>query len=652
MKNLPIIAKFLLVLTLFGLFSIGVTIFAIDKISQIDNGYSYAISHQGEGAVVMARAGSRLNLMRAAISELEIVQTPEANEIAVASLRKARAEFIGFMDAAAIAEPEAAKTTLDLKERALNLVDTACAASIAAGADAGDAAVVLAAQALYIKECAPKFPALTLEIGAKTTEWQQAIKSQSEMLVGVTHDTVALTYAMTLGGLAIVMAAGFFALRLWVSKPLVALAALMGRLSGGDLEALVTGLDRKDEIGTMSRAVQVFKDANIEKGRIEHRAETDRAATERERARAETERRIISDQQATVVKSLADALKRLAAGDLTCDMTVAFAPEYERLRTDFNAAVAELRGVISTIIINTSAIRSGTGEISQAADDLSRRTEQQAASLEETAAALDQITTTVHKTAEGATAAQVVVASAKTEAERGEGVVRDAVGAMNAIEKSAQAISQIIGVIDEIAFQTNLLALNAGVEAARAGDAGRGFAVVASEVRGLAQRSAEAAKEIKGLIGASTLHVDKGVFLVRQTGTALSRILGQVTQIDGAVSEIAVSAREQASGLAQVNNSVNQMDQVTQQNAAMVEESTAASHSLAHDTAELEQLTARFKTGSDQPSRPQQPRDAVSRVKLGGSPTPPKPLRMVPRKPVSDVVPDQDSWQTLSGDAA
>ena len=305
-----------------------------------------------------------------------------------------------------------------------------------------------------------------------------------------------------------------------------------------------------------------------------------------------------------MVASLAGALGRLSGGDLTCDLAEPFAPEYEGLRNDFNAAVGELRNVIGSIVQNIGAIQAGTGEISVAADDLSLRTERQAASLEQTAAALDEITATVRKTAEGSNAAQGVVAAAKTDAENGEAVVRDAVAAMTAIEQSAREISQIIGVIDEIAFQTNLLALNAGVEAARAGDAGRGFAVVASEVRALAQRSAEAAKEIKGLIGASSTHVGRGVTLVGETGAALSRILGQVNQISGAVTEIAASAKEQASALAQVNTAINEMDQVTQQNAAMVEQSTAASRNLAQDTTELGKLTERFRTGADQAGQP------------------------------------------------
>jgi len=305
-----------------------------------------------------------------------------------------------------------------------------------------------------------------------------------------------------------------------------------------------------------------------------------------------------SESQAQLVGALADALGRLSAGDLTAQVIESVAPDYQRLKDDFNAAVAALREAMAAIAANTDGIRSGADEIAQSSDDLSRRTEHQAASLEETAAALDELTANVKKSAAGARQASEVVDQAKGEAQRSGEVVRQAVAAMGEIEKSSHQISQIIGVIDEIAFQTNLLALNAGVEAARAGEAGRGFAVVAQEVRALAQRSAEAAKQIKGLISASSAQVGAGVDLVGQTGDALDRIVSKVAEIDSLVSEISASSQEQATGLAQVNTAVNEMDQVTQQNAAMVEESTAASHTLRGEADELMRLVSGFRIGA------------------------------------------------------
>jgi methyl-accepting chemotaxis protein len=297
----------------------------------------------------------------------------------------------------------------------------------------------------------------------------------------------------------------------------------------------------------------------------------------------------------SAVEQIAVGLSRLAEGNLEHRIQTEFIPALEPLRVDFNASLEALEQSMSAVSGNTLAIRSGAGEISSAADDLSRRTEQQASSLEETAAALEEITVTVKKTAEGARHARDVVSTAKVDADKSGDVVREAMAAMTDIDKSSKQISEIIGVIDEIAFQTNLLALNAGVEAARAGDAGRGFAVVASEVRALAQRSAQAAKEIKGLISASTAQVAQGVRLVTRTGEALGRIVTQVVEINTVITDIAASAQEQSTGLQQVNTAVNEMDQVTQKNAAMVEEMTAAAHGLAGETEELGQLVARYQ---------------------------------------------------------
>ena len=320
------------------------------------------------------------------------------------------------------------------------------------------------------------------------------------------------------------------------------------------------------------------------------RAEADRIAAEKRERDLDVAR-----EQAMIVEQTAAGLSALARGDITYRIPGRFPSQYAKLQDDFNSAIRALQSDLCVIDANARSIVSGAGEISGASDDLSRRTEQQAASLEETAAALDQITATVNRTASGTKEASATVQAARSDAETSGNVVRDAVSAMDAIQASANQITQTIGVIDEIAFQTNLLALNAGVEAARAGDAGRGFAVVASEVRALAQRSAVAAKEIKVLISSSTRQVNAGVALVGQTGEALQRIISRVTEIDGLMSEITASTQEQATGLREVNTAVNLMDQVTQQNAAMVEQSTAASQSLTNEANQLVDLIARFQ---------------------------------------------------------
>jgi methyl-accepting chemotaxis protein len=380
-----------------------------------------------------------------------------------------------------------------------------------------------------------------------------------------------------------------------IARPVAAMTNAMRRLAAGDNSVEVPARGRKDEIGDMAGAVVYFKDAAIEKIRIEQAAAEERQAAEGERAANEAEKAAAAREDASAITALNEALDHMASGDLTHRIVVPFAPKTESLKTNFNAAAERMQEAIKAIGNATGGVNRGTDEIADASDNLSRRTEQQAASLEETAAALDEITATVRKTASGAKEASQVVATARTDAERSGSIVSQAVSAMSEIEASSTQISQIIGVIDEIAFQTNLLALNAGVEAARAGEAGRGFAVVAQEVRALAQRSADAAKEIKTLISTSTQQVGAGVDLVGQTGEALQRIVDQVAAIDALVTEIAASAAEQATGLNEVNTAVNQMDQVVQQNAAMVEEATAATHSLKGEARSLSEMVSRFR---------------------------------------------------------
>jgi methyl-accepting chemotaxis protein len=342
----------------------------------------------------------------------------------------------------------------------------------------------------------------------------------------------------------------------------------------------------------------------------------------------------------SAIAVLGDGMKALAQGDLTQSIGKSFVPSMEQLRHDFNDALDKLSVAMQTIGGNTNAIAAGSREIGNAADDLSKRTEQQAASIEQTAAALEQITTTVNDSSHRADEAGRLVAKTKHGAEQSGNVVRNAVAAMGQIEQSSREISNIIGVIDDIAFQTNLLALNAGVEAARAGDAGKGFAVVAQEVRELAQRSASAAKEIKALINTSSQLVKNGVDLVDQTGKALEEIVHQVGDINTNVAAIVVASKEQSVGLKEINQAVNSMDQATQKNAAMVEESTAASHSLAREAEELRILLTQFKVGGEQAARPA---IATSRSR----PVPSPALQLVSRvaKARGSAAPVADSWE-------
>jgi methyl-accepting chemotaxis protein len=440
-----------------------------------------------------------------------------------------------------------------------------------------------------------------------TTEAQAAIgawlkKTQAvQNWTKIAINTGLLIFAIATAGLMLLVKRW---LKAWITQPLADMTEAMNKLAGGDNSIAIPSLGWTDEMGQMAKALQTFKKNAIEQKRLEKEAADARGMAEAEREAHEAEKAKEAEERQQAISMLGQGLGCLANGDLVHRIETPFAESTEKLRSEFNVSVEQLQKTMLTIISNAEAIRSGTGEISSAADDLSRRTEQQAANLEETAAALDQITATVRKTAEGATHAREVVSSAKADADKGGEVVRLAITAMSGIEKSSQQIGQIIGVIDEIAFQTNLLALNAGVEAARAGDAGRGFAVVASEVRALAQRSAEAAKEIKGLISASKAQVDQGVDLVAETGSALERIVAQVADINNVVSEIAASAHEQATGLKEVNAAVNQMDQVTQQNAAMVEQTTAAAYSLNQETEKLTSLVGRFQVGHAVVSQP------------------------------------------------
>ena len=380
--------------------------------------------------------------------------------------------------------------------------------------------------------------------------------------------SIGLSVAALVGTVVTIITAGNL-----VATPYVLITERLEAMAAGDFSSPVPLTDHSDCAGRMANAISNWRD----------------------RANAGQQSR---EANAKIVSNLSEALKQLAANRLDCQITTAFPDGHDELRRDFNAAVASLSEAMAAVRSSATGVLNGANEIRTASDDLSNRNEQQAATLEETAAAMSQVTDGVKESAISAGEVQKSITEAHQEATQGGAVVTRAIDAMAAIERSAQEISQIIGVIDGIAFQTNLLALNAGVEAARAGDAGKGFAVVANEVRALAQRSADAAKDIKALITTSTEQVAGGVTLVRETGNLLGKIVNRVGEITDLVGEIATNANIQASSLDMVNNAVGEMDRVTQQNAAMVEQSTAAARSLADEARELNTIVGRFENGA------------------------------------------------------
>jgi methyl-accepting chemotaxis protein len=467
-------------------------------------------------------------------------------------------------------------------------------------------------------------------------------------------ETLMLTLVLgTIGvGLAVGGGAAFYIATNELSRPIQKVTDTMNRLAGGDLATEVPYAGRQDEIGEMAAAVAVFRqnaitvrDLNAQEQVLREKSadlQSSIATVVHAAAAGDFSSRISKDYDnddlnrfahsvnelvASVEEGIAETRRvigALAEGDLTQTMSGSFRGAFAELQQNVNTTLATLQRTMREVRSSTDAINANSGELRTASDDLSKRTEQQAAALEETSAALDEITVAVKNSTDQAGEASRMVAEATQSAKQSGTIVRNAIDAMGRIEQASSEISQIISVIDEIAFQTNLLALNAGVEAARAGEAGKGFAVVAQEVRELAQRAASAAKDIKGLITKSSDEVSVGVKYVQETGAALTDIEGRVVTINDRIHSIATAAREQATGLQEVSTAINQMDQVTQHNAAMVEETSAATHKLKGEADGLADLVARFRTG-----------DALQRIAVARTET--RPVESPARRMMGNV---------------
>ena len=465
--------------------------------------------------------------------------------------------------------------------------------------------------------------AFQAEIDAVVQRDQQRLADIEATIASFETRMAMIIGGVVLAGLLIGVGVATYIGTTQLSRPIRRLTESMTSLAHGDLAADVPFVGRKDEIGEMAAAVEVFKrngikvrELNAQEAALQAKSadlQTSIAEVVASAVQGNFERRITKDYDDADLNRFAGSVNELvgsvdagiaevrrviaglAEGDLTQTMEGSFHGAFAELQRNVNATMVSMRQALSDVRVTSDTIGSNTVELRSAADDLSRRTEQQAASLEETSAALDEITATVKESTDRAQEASHMVDEARRSTEQSVQVVADAVEAMGRIEQASGEIGQIISLIDEIAFQTNLLALNAGVEAARAGEAGKGFAVVAQEVRELAQRSAAAAKDIKTLITKSGEEVSSGVRLVTATGEALEVIQRHVLAINEHVHSIARAAGEQATGLSEINTAVNQMDQVTQRNAAMVEETTAATHRLSAESTHLGQLIARFK---------------------------------------------------------
>ena len=596
LKHLGIPAKIMSVVALVSLLGLGVSMFTVFKIQSLDDAYSRAVV-QSEVIYQVARANRNLaesvyQAYKVLVYDGQSAEARAAGEAAQVGMDRARENLTAARERMPVLAGE-----FDKFMSQMNSIDKISNEAVALGLrDQNDAARQrlrdMDQTAADYLENSRVFVEKLFDENVETSAQATASANQTTIIA------LVLAALGAFGGLAI----AYMVARKGITQPLGSLVNGMTQLADGNLDVDIDGQDRRDEVIRYVQGkygqVQIFKAAGLENRRLQADAERNRASQDEasarqtaiENARAEDLRHFV-----TIVEA---GFNRLADGDLTVRMNQSVASEFEPIRLKFNDSVTQLEETIGFVVSSIQTIRNGLSEIAIASNDLSQRTEQQAASIEQTVAALSEVSQGIDLTATNAGQARAVASGALRKAEEGGAIVSKAVTAMEAIEGSSQKISQIIGVIDEIAFQTNLLALNAGVEAARAGEAGKGFAVVAQEVRELAQRSATAAKEIKDLISTSRDQVGAGVDLVTSSGHSLEEILGEVGKMAEVISQIASSAQQQAVSLREVSGAADQMDKVTQQNAAMVEETTAATKSVEAETESLAEAVSRFSVSS------------------------------------------------------
>lgn len=590
LNNTKIKTKVVFVISLMSLMSLSGISYVSLQYKKTDNVYSDFIAHEALAAVLNARTSGNLNALGMQMLRASLNDPASGDfEAAVKTFRADRKQLEERQNKIMELVPARTDAARDILKGVVEVEEIGN--QVIALMQAGQRAEAQQMALNVLRKIAEVSP----KISAGNEQLIQVMNEGRERLTASTNTTIWMgLITLALVSLAVI-ALGLFISSRGITTPIARLRARMESLAAGDTATEIAGMDRRDEVGQMAATVQAFRESAIERLRLENETEANRSTSEKDRIEREKQKAREAADVQFAVDNLATALSKIAQGDVTYRIVQPFVSSLDGIRGDFNRAAEQLQSTLSQVAQNARGIDAGANEIRSAADDLARRTEQQAAAVEETAAALEEITTTVKDATKRAQEAGHLVGRAKVGAEKSGEVVQQAVAAMEQIATSANEISNIIGVIDEIAFQTNLLALNAGVEAARAGEAGKGFAVVAQEVRELAQRSAGAAKEIKNLITTSNGQVQQGVQLVGETGKALELIVTEVQEINRHVAAIAESAQEQSSGLQQINTAVNQMDQDTQKNAAMVEESTAASHGLAREASSLNRLIAQFK---------------------------------------------------------